>query len=158
MCWNTYFIVFFSNINQNLAQKGAKKKTITFHILQNTGYLKKTVLLQLPFWPKIDVFQLAFFNQKHWCWTKNITEYHEKIKIRKSDLKEKTRQETKTTQDWWKQIAIEYFDVVSFQEQNQRRQKKKEREKKEGTKRKQKRKTRRKKERKEQEKERERER
>ena len=35
MCWNTYFIVFL-NINQNWAKKG--QKTITFHILQNTGW------------------------------------------------------------------------------------------------------------------------
>ena len=52
------FIVFF-HTNQNLGQK-----TITFDILQNTGSLKKTVLLQPPFWPKNCVFQFCFFETK----------------------------------------------------------------------------------------------
>ena len=57
------FYSAFLNINQNLAKKGANK-TITLHILQNTGY-KKNVLLQLPFWPKVGVFQLVFFETKN---------------------------------------------------------------------------------------------
>ena len=35
MCQNTYFIVFF---NQENIGKKMPKKTITFHILQNTGW------------------------------------------------------------------------------------------------------------------------
>ena len=40
MCWNTYFTVFL-NISQYLSKK-RPPKTITFHILQNTGYNRKT--------------------------------------------------------------------------------------------------------------------
>ena len=57
MGWNTYFIVLFEH-QPKFGQKGGKKNT--FQILQNTSY-KKSVLLQLPFWPKIGVFQLVFF-------------------------------------------------------------------------------------------------
>ena len=80
---------------------------------------------------------------------KNITEYQEQKKIRKRDLKEKTRQETKLDTGLMKKnFAIESFDVVSFMTQKQWRQKKKEREKKKEPKESKKRKTRRKKERK----------
>ena len=36
MCWNTYFYSVFRT-SQNLPKKG-HKKTITFHIFQNTGW------------------------------------------------------------------------------------------------------------------------
>ena len=61
-------------------------------------FIKKTVLLQPPFWPKVGVFfQLWFFEtknidveQKH-----NLKSGKKKAKIRKRDWKEKARQETK---------------------------------------------------------------
>ena len=56
-----------------------------------------------------------------------------------------------------KNFVIEYFDVVLFMKQKQRRKKRKQRDKKQGSKRKQKRKTGRKKERKEEERDRGRE-
>ena len=37
MCWNTYFYSVFEH-QPNIAKKMAKKKTITFDILQNTGW------------------------------------------------------------------------------------------------------------------------
>ena len=64
MCWNTFFIVFFSNINQNLPQKMATKKTITFHILQNTGWLKKPFCCNPPFHQKLLFFNLGLLKPK----------------------------------------------------------------------------------------------
>ena len=49
-----------------------------------------------------------------------------KTKIRKRDFKEITRQETNRRIDE-KNFVIEYFDVVLFMKQNQRRKKNKER-------------------------------
>ena len=55
-----------------------------------------------------------------------------KTKMRKGDLKEKRREETKEQEKLLmnKNFAIECFDVVLFMKQKQRRNKKKEREKK----------------------------
>ena len=76
--------------------KEKPQKTITFHIFAKHRFIKKTVMLQPPFWPKIGVFELGvFWNQNQWCWTTNITQNQEKRKIRKRDFKEKARQETK---------------------------------------------------------------
>ena len=74
MCWNTYFIVFFEH-QPKIAKKWPQKETITFDILQNTGWKKqkKNVLLQLPFWPKNVFLSSLFWNQKPLCWTENIT-------------------------------------------------------------------------------------
>ena len=62
-----------------------------------------------------------------------------KTKIRKGDLKEKRREETnKNEKGLMKQnFVIEYFDVVLFMKQKQRRNKKKERDKNKEPKRKQ---------------------
>ena len=58
------FIVFLEK-QPKFCPKKNQKKTITFHILQNTGSLKKNVMLQPPFWPKIGVFELGFFETKN---------------------------------------------------------------------------------------------
>ena len=81
-----------------------------------------------------------------------------KAKIRERNFKEKTRQETQKEKGVMKKhFAIQYFDVVPFMKQKQRRQKNKERDKNKEPKESQKRTTRRKNERKEQERDRERE-
>ena len=61
---------------------------------------------------------------------KNITLSQQKTKIRKMDVKEKRRQETKTQKILMKEnFGIEEFDVVLFMRQKQRRKKRKERDK-----------------------------
>ena len=65
------FIVFFEH-QPKLAKKMGKK-TITFHILQNIGS-KKNRFVATPLLTQNWCFStLIFWNQKHWCWTKNIT-------------------------------------------------------------------------------------
>ena len=49
--------MFFEN-EQKLAKHGTPPKK-TFHILQNTGYKKKTYVAT-PSWPKIGVFTCIF--------------------------------------------------------------------------------------------------
>ena len=69
-----------------------KKKTITFHILQNTGSYKRNVLLQPPFDPIIGVFQLVFFE------TNNIDiEQEHNLKSGRSKDKKKGFQREKKT-------------------------------------------------------------
>ena len=86
MCWNTNCYSVFEH-QPKFGKKGAKNDN--FFTFCKTQVDKKPVLLQPPFWPTIVVFQLGFLNQKHWCWTKNITQNLEKAKIRKRDLKQK---------------------------------------------------------------------
>ena len=62
MCGNSYFIVFFEH--QPKLPKKAPKKAKTFHILQNTGYLKKNVCCN----PAVDQ-RLVFLNL---CFLENI--------------------------------------------------------------------------------------
>ena len=74
-------------------------------------------MLQLPFWPKIGVFQLVFFETK----TLMLNKKHNWIPGKNKDKKKGFERENKTgdqkeTQDWWKTFAIESFDVVSFHE------------------------------------------
>ena len=52
------FTAFFEH-QHNFAQDWAPK-TITIHILKNTGY-KNNVLLEPPTSPKISVLQVVFF-------------------------------------------------------------------------------------------------
>ena len=79
-------------------------------------------------------------------------------KDKRKGFETKNKKETKTRERIsGKKIAIEYFDVVLFMKQKQRRKEIKERDKNQVTKREQKRKTRREKETKEQEREGERE-
>ena len=78
-------------------------------------------------------------------------------KDKRKGFETKNKKETKKRERISGKIAIEYFDVVLFMKQKQRRKERKERDKNQETKREQKRKTRRKKETKEQERDRERE-
>ena len=76
MCQNTYFYSVFWK-----STKVAKsQKTITFHILQNTGKRKKTTLCCNPPLEQKSVFLFFyshFLQEKHWCWPKT------KLKSRK---------------------------------------------------------------------------
>ena len=65
MCWNTVFIVFFEQ-QPNFAQKNGQTKNDNFsHFAKHRFINQETVLLQPPFWPKIGVFQLGFFETKN---------------------------------------------------------------------------------------------
>ena len=123
MCWNTYFIVFFQH-QPKFGQKRGKQKTITFHILQNTSY-KKNVLLQLPFWPKIGVFfsTCVFLKPKTLMLNKKHNWIPRKAKIRKRDLKKKTRHESKKTHTGLmkKTLQLNLLMFLVFKKQNQRR-------------------------------------
>ena len=90
------FIVF-SNFNQNLPKKWPRKKTITFHILQNTGsYKKKPFCCNPPFDQKLVVFNLFFFEtQNNDVEQKHNLKSAKKNKHKKKDFKERRRQETK---------------------------------------------------------------
>ena len=77
-------------------------------------------------------------------------------KDKRKGFETKTRKKPKQEKGFQGKNAIEYFDVVLFMKQKQRRKEMKERDKNQVTKREQKRKTRRKKETKEQERDRER--
>ena len=155
------FIVFF-NINQNLAKKGAK--TITFHILQNTGY-KKKFCCNPPFDQKLFFFfffNLCFFETITLMLNKNIIENQQKERQEKGMSKRnQDRKPKKDTGLMKKTFSIEYFDVVTFHETKAKKTEKERKREREGTKkRKKNRKTRRTKEgnnKRERERERERE-
>ena len=134
----------------------AQQKTMTFQILQNTGYKQKR-FVATPLLTKIGVFQLVFFLKPTTLMlNKNITENQDK-----KDKKKGFPRENKTGNPPKKRLdeknTIESFDAVPFMREKGRRQKKERTREKQGTKTKQKRKTRRKNERKEQERDRERE-
>ena len=143
----------------NNKKRGNKKNDNFWHFAKHR-FIKKTVLLQPPFWPKHSVLlSCLFWNQKHWCWTKNITWNQEIAKTRKRDLKEKTRQETKTKRENTDEENNCHwiFWCCSFHETKAKKKERERKRQKQGTKRKQKRKTRRKKERKEEKRETEKE-
>ena len=104
MCWNAYFIVFFED-QPSFAQKNGPKKTITFRILQNTGSWKQTLLLQLPFWQKIGVFQLGFFETNNLDVEQQHNLNQEKAEMRKGTWKKKQDRKPKQIKDCEK-VAI----------------------------------------------------
>ena len=145
-------------MNQNLAKKG-QKKTITFHILQNTGSLKKTVLLQLVFFCFFVLFNLFFLKLKTLMLNKKHNLKSGKSKDKKGIWNRKARQETKRKRTYfrkkrncnWKCSCCGFSWNKSKEERKMKKRQKQE------TKRKQRRKTRRKKERQEKERETEKE-
>ena len=92
MCWNTFVFGVFEH--QPKFAKKWPKRMITFTFCK-TQVHKKSFLLQPPFWPKIGVFQLVFWKRKNIDVEQNYKLKSGKTKIRKRDLKEKARQETK---------------------------------------------------------------
>ena len=129
-CWNTYFYSVFCTSTKICPKNGPPQNDNFLHFAKHR-FIKKPVLLQLPFWPKIGVFQLGFFETKN----KDVEQKHtfksaKKTKRRKRDFKEKRRQETKKKKYWWrKTLYINLSDVVLFMKQKQRRKKRKERDK-----------------------------
>ena len=55
-----------------------------------------------------------FWNQKQWCWTKNITQNQEERKIRKRDFKEKTRQETQKREHFDEEKKFQFNIFMLF--------------------------------------------
>ena len=105
-------------------------KTIPFSHFAKRKLIKKHVLLQPPSWPNIGVFQLVFFKPKTLMLNKKHNLKQEKAKIRKRDVKEKTRQETPQKKGLMKiNFVIEYFDVVPFMNKSKQRRQKKRRDK-----------------------------
>ena len=134
-------------------------KNDNFSYFAKHRFIKKPFCCNPSFWPNIVFSTWVFWNQKQWCWTKNITQNQEKTKIRKLIFKEKTRQETQRKRNyWWKRRNwYSIFSCCSFHETKAKKKEKWKKRQKQETKRKQTRKTRRKKERQEQERETEKE-
>ena len=110
-CWNTYFTVLFEH-QLKFVQKLAAKRTITFHILQNIGYLKHVLLQPPPSWSEIGVF---WWKEKYWCWTKT------QLKIRKEDKEKGFERHSKTGNQKQKGLMkhnflIQYFDILFMKE------------------------------------------
>ena len=88
------FIVFL-NINQNRPKTWAKKNDNFSHFAKHR-FIKNTVLLQPPFWPKIGVFQLWFFQPKTLMLNKKHNLKSGKRKDKKKGLKRKNKTENQT--------------------------------------------------------------
>ena len=58
------FIVFFE-MQPKICQKKAPPQNDNFSHFAKHRFIKKTVMLQPPFWPKIGVFELGFFETKN---------------------------------------------------------------------------------------------
>ena len=85
-------------------------------------------MLQPPFWPKISVLlSCLFWNQKLLNKKHNLKSGNSQDKTKGFERKSKTG--TKKRENIDEKIAIEYFDVVPFMIQKQRRKKRKERDK-----------------------------
>ena len=131
MCWNTYFYSVFEH-HPKIAKKMAKKNDNFSHFAKQR-LIKKTVLLQPPFWPKNSVFcffklsvlkpKTLMLNKKH-----NLKWGNSKDKKKELERK-KDRKPKKEKLLMKKKLAIEFFDVVPFMKEKQRRKKKKERDK-----------------------------
>ena len=94
MCWNTYFIVFFEHLPK-FGKKWSKNDNFSHFAKHRLIKKKKRFCCNPPFDQKLVFFNFVFWNQKHWCWTKNITKNQEKNKDNKKGLQRNTRQETK---------------------------------------------------------------
>ena len=139
----------FLKINKKLAKK-CPQKTITFHILQNTSELNKTLCCDPPL-DQTLVFVIAFFKEKHWCWTKNKLTNRKTTKIRKGDLKETRGETNKNEKGLMKKLCNWIVWCCSFHKTKAMNKQKERKRQKQVTKRKQKRKTRRKNEKKKRE-------
>ena len=59
------FIVFFEKQPKNCQKKTPQKNDNFSHFAKHRLIKKKPVMLQPPFWPKIGVFELGFFETKN---------------------------------------------------------------------------------------------
>ena len=129
MCWNTYFYSVFWTSTKKCPKNGQKKNDNFWHFPKHRLIKKKTVLLQPPFWPNISVFfklsvlkpKTLMLNKKH-----NLKWGNSKDKKKELETK-KGRKLKKEKRFQKKKLAIEYFDVVPFMKEKQRRKKNKER-------------------------------
>ena len=64
MCWNTYVYRFFEE-QPKFAKKKAPKNDNFSHFAKQRFIKKKPFCCNPPFWPKIGVFQLGFFETKN---------------------------------------------------------------------------------------------
>ena len=88
------FIVFFEKQPKKCKKKCPKKNDNFWHFAKHR-FIKKTRFVATPLFLKKCVFQLGlFWNQKQWCWTKNITQNQEK-KQRKGKEISKRKQDRK---------------------------------------------------------------
>ena len=78
------------------------KKSDNFSHSPKHRLIQKKVLLQLPFWPKIGVFQLFLKPKTLMLNKKHSLKSGKKTKIRKGDWKEKARQETKRKRKYFR--------------------------------------------------------
>ena len=113
MCWSTYFIVLFEQ--QPKIGKKWLKKTITFHILQNTGSLKN-VLLQPAFFSKIVFCLLTclFWKQNIDVEQENRNKKSGKTKDNKKAFERKNKTgNQKKRKDWRKQF-LKFNSIMLF--------------------------------------------
>ena len=125
MCRNTYFYIVFLNINQKWPKNGPPKKD-NFSDFTNTGYNKKTICCNPPFDQTLAFFNLCFLKPTTLRLSKKHNWESGKTKIRKRDLKEKTRQETKQRERIDEKHVIESLDVVFHEKKTKKTEKERE--------------------------------
>ena len=117
MCRNTYFYSAFEH-QPKLGKKGAKKSDNFSHFAKHR-LIKKTVLLQHPFSPKIVFFKLFVLKPKTFMLNKKHNlKSGKKTKIRKRDLKGKTRQETIKREKIDEKIKLQFKMFMLFFSEN----------------------------------------
>ena len=106
MFWDTNFCSCFWTSTQ-ICQKNGQKANDNFSDFGKHRLWKHPFCCNPPFDQKLLFFNLSFWNQQHWCWTKNITNHQKKsTDKRKGFQREKTRQETpEKRKDWWKKLC-----------------------------------------------------
>ena len=86
------FIVFFEKQPKNCQKKAPPKNDNFSHFAKHRLIKKNPVMLQPPFWPKIGVFELGFFETK----TMMLNNKHNSKSGRKKDKKKRFQRENKT--------------------------------------------------------------
>ena len=130
MCWNTYFYSVFWTSPKICPKKGHQKNDNFSHFPKHR-LIKKTVLLQPPFWPK-NVFFFKLF-----VWKSKTLMLNKKHNLKSGNSKDKKKElETKKDRKPKKREKIDedktcnlIFWCCSFHERKQRRKRKKERDK-----------------------------
>ena len=131
MCWNTYFYSVFWTSTKN-CQKNGQKKTITFDILQNTGWYKKNRFVATPLLTKNVFFKFFVLKPKTFMLNRKHNLKSGKSKDKKKELETKKGRKLKK-EKWFqkKKTCNLIFWCCSFHE---RKAKKKEKERKKETK------------------------
>ena len=150
------FLQCFFEHHPKIAKKWTQKNDNFSHFAKHR-LIKKTRFVAPLLTQKFLFFKLCVWKSKTLMLNKKHNLKSGNSKDKRKGFETKNKKETKKRERISGKNAIEYFDVVLFMKQKQRRKERKERDKNQETKREQKRKTRRKKETKEQERDRERE-